>query len=122
MKLLPVNKYSIIREFELWFLMAEVRHQIRVDEDAQAAYFRAVAACFANPNYARMPFGTSASVEGEPDFKCHKCGKDTLVAPVDGPAVCPECCEDHDYKYERGERGHFCIHCFAKAPDDWFDP
>lgn len=60
---------------------------------------------------------------GEPDFKCHVCGKDCDVAPdPPGKAVCQDHCEDHDYKYERGECGFFCVHCFKKAPDDLFDP
>lgn len=56
-------------------------------------------------------------------FICHKCGKETLVAPdPPGKAVCIDCCEDHNYKYERGEHGHFCVNCYKPAPEDLFDP
>jgi len=56
-------------------------------------------------------------------FKCHKCGKVLDVGHWDGSAdVCEDCCDDHNYKYDRDERGHFCVHCFRKAPDDWHDP
>jgi hypothetical protein len=46
------------------------------------------------------------------DFRCHVCGVECPVAP-DPPdkAVCEECCEDHDYHYERCERAKVCIHC-----------
>lgn len=61
--------------------------------------------------------------EREPviDFTCHVCGVVCDTAP-DPPlrAVCPEHCEDHDYRYNRDDRGHFCIHCYQQAPDDWF--
>lgn len=55
-------------------------------------------------------------------FVCHLCGVDTNTAP-DPPdlAVCEDCCEDHDYRYEREERGHFCTHCCRRRPDEWDD-
>lgn len=60
-------------------------------------------------------------MEGD-EFKCHKCGKECPIAPANGgKAVCEDCCEDHRYEYDPGERGHFCIWCFKKRPDDWFD-
>lgn len=52
-------------------------------------------------------------------FVCAKCGKETPVAPLSGPAYCEECCPDHDYRYDRGRRGHFCITCDMPRPDDW---
>jgi hypothetical protein len=58
---------------------------------------------------------TSAQV---PDFRCWVCGKQCPIAP-DPPRR--SVCEDHEYKYERVDRGHFCIHCFKPAPDDWYD-
>jgi hypothetical protein len=54
-------------------------------------------------------------------FKCRVCGTECAIAPqLPERAVCPEHCEDHQYKYERGD-GHRCIHCFAEPPSDWFD-
>lgn len=55
-----------------------------------------------------------------PTFKCGQCGADALCEPPDGPAVCPACCEDHDYEYEPGF-GKMCRHCSAEPPDDWDD-
>jgi hypothetical protein len=51
---------------------------------------------------------------------CSKCGADEVIcylAPE--TAICPNCCEDHEYEYERFDRGHFCQHCGAVAPPDW---
>jgi hypothetical protein len=56
----------------------------------------------------------------DPTFKCGVCGGDAIIEPPDGPAICPNCCEDHDYVYERGE-GHRCAHCFAEPPCDWYE-
>lgn len=55
------------------------------------------------------------------DFHCHKCGAETTVAP-DPPAkaVCPKCCEDHDYRYDRGMHEHRCIHCDEPRPYDYY--
>jgi hypothetical protein len=55
-----------------------------------------------------------------PTFKCGKCGADALCEPPDAPAVCPACCEDHDYVYHRGE-GRMCTHCSAEPPLDYYD-
>ena len=54
------------------------------------------------------------------DFSCRVCGKECATAP-DPPdrAVCEEHCEDHDYCYEPGERGHLCTHCNQRRPGDW---
>jgi hypothetical protein len=65
-----------------------------------------------------------AEIKGEVekiDFSCRVCGVECDGAP-DPPAraVCPNCCEDHDYRYERELRGHYCIHCGQEAPDDYF--
>lgn len=56
------------------------------------------------------------------DFHCGKCGKKCPVAP-DPPvkAVCEDCCEDHDYKYESFSRKRECVHCGKEMPHDWFD-
>ena len=56
------------------------------------------------------------------DFTCRVCGIECAIAP-DPPAraVCPVHCEDHDYRYERDLRGHFCFHCGEEAPPDLFE-
>ena len=55
------------------------------------------------------------------DFSCRVCGVQCDSAP-DPPAraVCPDCCEDHDYRYERELRGHYCLSCGQEAPRDYF--
>jgi NMD protein affecting ribosome stability and mRNA decay len=58
----------------------------------------------------------------EIDFSCRVCGKQCDSAPLPPVrAVCEDCCDDHDYQYERELRGHFCVHCGKPAPLDWFD-
>lgn len=42
-----------------------------------------------------------------PDWTCHKCGKQCCIVG-DAPAICEDCCEDHEYEYDRDERGWFC--------------
>lgn len=56
------------------------------------------------------------------DFTCRVCGCECSVAP-DPPerAVCEEHCEDHSYKYDAWERGHLCVHCGKRRPDDWYE-
>lgn len=51
-------------------------------------------------------------------FACRKCGTGCDTSPGYGQAICESCCEDHDYKYERDMRGHFCKHCSAPRPYD----
>jgi hypothetical protein len=52
---------------------------------------------------------------------CSKCGADDVLAyHTVETAICPNCCEDHEYEYERGERRHYCQHCSAEPPDDWY--
>ena len=52
---------------------------------------------------------------------CSKCGRDEVIV-YDSPetAVCPECCDDHDYIYDRGDRKHYCKNCGAEPPYDWY--
>lgn len=54
---------------------------------------------------------------------CRECGIEVDSWP-DPPAlpICPDCCDDHDYVYERELRGKFCIHCGNKEPEDWDAP
>lgn len=65
---------------------------------------------------------TKEALEPQVDFSCRVCGAQCDIAP-DPPAraVCPNCCEDHDYRYERELRGHYCFHCGQEAPEDWYD-
>jgi hypothetical protein len=52
---------------------------------------------------------------------CSKCEADDVICyTTEETAVCPNCCEDHEYEYERYDRGHFCQHCGAEAPPDWY--
>lgn len=43
---------------------------------------------------------------------CDVCGTD-IDCYFDPPQMnyCEECCPDHDYRYDRHERGHFCQTC-----------
>jgi hypothetical protein len=54
------------------------------------------------------------------DFSCWVCGTECASAP-DPPerAVCPEHCPDHDYRYSREERTHYCYVCGQLQPEDW---
>lgn len=65
------------------------------------------------------------STDNEPiDFTCQKCGKDALIAP-DPPAraICPDCCEDHEFRYDPWLRGNFCVYCDKEQElgDCWDD-
>lgn len=52
---------------------------------------------------------------------CSKCGADEVLCYMTAEtAVCPNCCEDHEYEYERGERTYWCQHCGSEPPDDWY--
>lgn len=60
-------------------------------------------------------------------FTCRVCGCDVDTHPnvenelgeeVGVQGVCPEHCEDHEYEYDSGE--HYCKHCNASPPDDWY--
>lgn len=64
----------------------------------------------------------SGRISDKPDFHCHRCGAETDIAP-DPPAltVCENCCEDHDYRYEREMRATVCFHCGKNQPEDWND-
>lgn len=77
---------------------------------------------FNEPRQAEMDVVTEArkatTAIRQEQFRC-RCGVAATIAPADGGyAVCENCCEDHDYQYERGD-GHRCIHCFAERPADW---
>lgn len=69
------------------------------------------------------------SKSSEPDtkpseFKCVVCGKETDISNTNGQTWCEECCPDHDYAYDPGDRTRYCIHCGAEPPYDWhgYDP
>lgn len=54
-------------------------------------------------------------------FTCRECGADTGICAMDDTQLwCEDCCPDHDYEYEAGERRHLCIHCNAEPPLDWY--
>ena len=62
-------------------------------------------------------------------FTCRVCGCDVDTHPVienevgekiGVQGVCVAHCEDHDYEYDPCAREHFCLHCGAIAPDDWY--
>lgn len=60
----------------------------------------------------------------DPKFECHKCKKETEVANVGKMTWCEECCPDHDYAYDPGDRTRYCVNCGAEPPYDWhgYDP
>lgn len=54
-------------------------------------------------------------------FVCKVCGDD--VAHTNHGAVhgiCEQHCTDHEYEYDRFDRSHYCTHCGAVPPDDWY--
>lgn len=52
---------------------------------------------------------------------CSKCGADEVLQYTTAEtAVCPNCCEDHEYEYERGDRTHYCQHCGQEPSPDWY--
>lgn len=52
---------------------------------------------------------------------CSKCGSDDVIVYMEAAtAVCPKCCDDHEYEYEPGECEHWCRHCGDPAPADWY--
>ena len=52
---------------------------------------------------------------------CSKCGADEVICYMEPEtAVCPNCCEDHEYEYDRYDRTHSCQHCGDLAPPDWY--
>lgn len=55
------------------------------------------------------------------DFTCQKCGKECVIAP-DPPerAICQDCCEDHEYEYDKWRRGWFCTKCDNEQEPDWY--
>lgn len=53
---------------------------------------------------------------------CSKCAADEVIAyTTPEAAICPACCSDHEYEYDRGDRAHYCEHCGQEPPDDWYD-
>ena len=56
------------------------------------------------------------------NFKCRICGTECPVAPEPpGQAICEDCCEDHNYQYDSGRRGKYCVHCDHELiqDEDW---
>ena len=57
-----------------------------------------------------------------PAFACIGCGADlTGYHFLQVRGVCPGCCIEHDFQYDRDERQHACIYCGEPAPSDWYD-
>lgn len=54
------------------------------------------------------------------NFKCRSCGAECDSAPDDGNAICPKCCPDHDYRYDKLERTWYCWTCGQTPPLDWY--
>jgi hypothetical protein len=55
-------------------------------------------------------------------FGCIACGAECVVRPSAAPrGICPDCCTDHDYEYDRGDRRFYCDHCGMEPPADWYD-
>lgn len=52
---------------------------------------------------------------------CSKCGADeVIVYAAAETAICPNCCEDHEYEYESYDRAHYCQHCGQEPPPDYY--
>lgn len=52
---------------------------------------------------------------------CHKCKADDVIVYMTAEtAICPKCCDDHEYQYEGQGDGHMCAHCGDGPPDDWY--
>lgn len=54
------------------------------------------------------------------NFACRVCGKECPTASAEG-AICEDCCEDHQYEYDKWRRNKFCVHCDRQIPDDFYD-
>lgn len=58
------------------------------------------------------------------EFACHKCGKQCPVAPADDSTdktVCEDCCEYHEYEYDKWRRGRFCKYCDREQDPPYWD-
>lgn len=53
-------------------------------------------------------------------FACRKCGVSCDSSPGYGQAICPTCCEDHEFEYHREFRTHACRHCETPVDVDWY--
>jgi hypothetical protein len=65
---------------------------------------------------------TEDQVDDAIEFSCRVCGVACAIAPnPPDRAVCPEHCEDHNYVHDSSRQSHFCEHCDAAVPFDWYD-
>lgn len=73
------------------------------------------------PTYPDFPIELLKPCPAPFSFFCCVCGipTDTAPRPPD-KTVCPDHCEDHEYKYVREERRHECKYCGQEAPPDWY--
>jgi len=67
-------------------------------------------------------------VSADSEFACRVCGKECNYAPADpvGPddkPICEDCCEEHEYEYDKVDRASYCKHCFKRSDevpeDNW---
>jgi hypothetical protein len=50
---------------------------------------------------------------------CSKCSADDVLCYMTAEtAICPACCDDHDYVSEAGEV--YCEHCGSEPPADYY--
>lgn len=63
-------------------------------------------------------------------YYCRGCGVECDSHPIEElpngevvakQAICHDCCEDHDYEYDRDRRGRFCKHCDHQQPAEEYD-
>ena len=66
------------------------------------------------------PWLVRGSEEFAEMFSCKVCGAEALCSPSPGQAVCPDHCEDHDYKFDSGAGWPLCLHCSGSAPPDYY--
>jgi hypothetical protein len=54
-------------------------------------------------------------------FTCKICGDGVAVTASEAVrGVCEAHCFDHEYEYDGFDRSHYCRHCAAVPPDDWY--
>jgi len=52
--------------------------------------------------------------------KCHRCGSSEVIAYAsEATAICPNCCDDHNFMYDRHERWWSCDNCGVAASYEW---
>lgn len=55
------------------------------------------------------------------EFTCAICGASADFVPFNAVrGICQDHCLDHEYEYDSFDRSHYCEHCGATPPDDWY--